>query len=208
MDVPSSDFRVSDYLSPRNVHYIDDQYLTHATEGQKQPWLDWLQSQLLVKTRPKLYDPGRPYGSGRISEDFLSIIHGSTDNEWLKLLRNQYEHYVGDINSLHSELRQKTVYCFDGVRHEIRNVYLETSRVKPECVSRIWIPILKVEDPSDRRWQNMTQIGLRLRPDVQFYVTSLIKLKENWSVSTNLSTIDKMYKGIGDCFNEGPDYVK
>ena len=202
MDVPESGFRVSDYLSHQDVHYVDDSYLEHAPANRTQPWLTWLQQQLGVRTRPKLSS------SGHISDEFKIIITRSTANDWLLLLKNQYRYYASSITRLQTQLARQAVRCFDGRYHEVCKVYLETPTVNAESVPRTWVPTLHVEDSADPLWQNMTVIGLRMRPDLEFYVTSLTKLKENWSVSSSLSAVRRMYNGISQYFEENPDYVR
>ena len=202
MDDPESDFKVSNYLSHQDVHYVDDSYFDQAPASLNPLWLNWLRTELGVKTRPKLWS------AGSISHEFRTIIARSTANSWLLLLKSQYNHYAPSIDLLRTQLALQSVRCFNGRDHAVCGVYLETPSVMAASVSRTWVPTLDVENSVDPLWQNMTAIGLRVRPDLNFYVTSLWKLRETWSLSSAQSTVDRMYKGISQCFEEGPGYVK
>jgi hypothetical protein len=202
MDDPGSSFRASDYLSERDVFYVDARHIERATGNQQRRWLDLLQSQLGVRTIPMLRE------SGRISREFISIINGSTRNGWLHLLKTQHNYYLNDIISLRRQLERQTVLCVDGQRQELCTVYLQTSSVLAEALSSAWIPILDVRDLRDPLWLNMTKLGLRVQPYLHFYIHSLVGLKENWTLSSDPSAVDKLYKGISECFCQDPEYAE
>ncbi|KAK3712619.1 hypothetical protein LTR37_009062 [Vermiconidia calcicola] len=206
MDVPESDFRVSEYLGASNtaVKYLHGRYLDGAP-CQSKEWIDWLQSHLGVRTVPRLAN------KGTISQEFQCIIDSSQRHEWLLLLQRKWSSFSAEIatnNKLRSLLSNALVNCEDGQRRPLKDVYLATSSIKNATTGLDFVPFLAVDDPDDSSWVAFETIGLGVRPTLGFWMAILQSLQAETVAKPTKKSVDYVYREIDRLYYEDPTLVK
>ncbi|KAK3700516.1 hypothetical protein LTR37_015917 [Vermiconidia calcicola] len=209
MDVPGNTFQISDYFGSEAtvIHYIHGQYLTQAPANDVSRWFNWLQTELGLRTMPRLAS------SGNISPEFDWIIHCRFSDDWLLLLKDQWAFYSDELHSpsnfrLRSNLSRTPVICSDGHMRELKNIYLATPSVLGEPFARANVPMLAVDDPNDAGWRPFSLLELRTSPDLQFYLTILERIQSGRSQGFTLDDVKRMYKGISEYFNDDRELVR
>jgi hypothetical protein len=140
-----------------------------------------------------------------------SLIDESQDNEWLVLLKSKWQHYSNELaphGFLCDEFAKQTILCYSRGWETLKDVYLETVAVKAESPSRTAVPTLLVDYPEDPAWRQLTGIGLRISPDLHFYVTILESVQKEASSKPIFDDIKRLYTKISERFAEDRDFVK
>lgn len=212
MDAPDSRFPLSKFLdkTSANVHYLHDEYYDFPSsqtvddprgpETLRMKWLNWLHEAIGVRTVPRLV------GAGGVSPEFATIVKAGEENEWLQLLKDEWDAYALDLQSPANEkvkasLTEITVLCLDGEQRALKDVYLPTREVLSEPLAKNNIPMLKVKDPGDEDWRKLGRsLHMRISIDAHMFITILTRMKEGYC-NFGLEDVKRMYTGLARCFN-------
>ncbi|KIX05483.1 uncharacterized protein Z518_06355 [Rhinocladiella mackenziei CBS 650.93] len=216
-------FAASHYFDDQSdVHFIHPDYLAVGGDD-PQRWLRWLEKYAGMSILPRLTEKDPDYPSSfRLSPDFALIIRNSKSNEFLDLLKENWNHYswwiedgAGRSNDDHKqdasrerlrrELQMVQVQCRGCIFRPLREAFLPL----PELVDKAQgqVPFVDVRTPLDSRWEKLKFLGLGVAGDVWFYLRCL----EALSATREGTVFDKaviMLEQIQARCSEHPDLVR
>ncbi|KAI7554988.1 hypothetical protein KC331_g156 [Hortaea werneckii] len=201
MDDPDSPPTMSSLFGASNdlLVFIHPRYFQEPASGTRWSWREWLKNEVGLYTRPILTCPGYD-----VSLEFHWLIKNKASSVWLQLLKDNVTFYdlPGHSYKTKTSLSNALVTCRDGLVRKLRNVYLPLGEITSQPYASAAVPFLDVKQPEDKGWQALKAIGLRIRPDIAFYL-AILKSMPSLSPSPSLDEVKSVYRKIqGNSFED------
>nr|POF11436.1 hypothetical protein CFP56_44274 [Quercus suber] len=169
MQLPNSLWRIKDYL-PRDSFaaiFLHSDYMNQSAGSDQTRWFKWLSDTLHVSTLPNYSG----YRSGNITPEFEYLVTNHPSIVWLTLVRDNWQYYSMD-SDMHSNSAgaKKVEYRF--------------------------ISLVDVSDSQNSHWVNLERLGLRTKPDLDFYLTILRGVAAGHPSDVQRETMLRIYKGV------------
>jgi hypothetical protein len=162
---------------------------------------------LLVQFTPPLQGTVSPFYTVHLSPS------RQKDNRLLYLLRELWPLLPSDDRKFAcGELKNIEVVCENDDPEGLRALYSCALRtIELEQFMSSELNILSVENPNDRSWSFLTELGVMSRPDVRLYLTKLVHLQKKDPASMSgdrvVEMVKGLYEGLVDCNNRNPQPI-
>nr|POF17667.1 hypothetical protein CFP56_13081 [Quercus suber] len=194
MQLPNCSWRMKDYL-PRDSFaaiFLHTDYLNQTVSADRTRWFKWLSDTLHVSSLPNFSGTR----SGNITPEFEHLITNHPSVVWLTLVRDNWQYYSMDSSMHSNSAGARKVNCTNGQSSPLRNAYLNTTAISSEPLADRCISLVDVPDPENSHWLNLEMLGLRTKPDLDFYLTILRNVAAEHPSGVRRDTILHLYKGI------------
>ncbi|KAI7390187.1 hypothetical protein KC336_g17010 [Hortaea werneckii] len=194
MDDPYSPPTMSSLFGASNdlLVFIHPRYFQEPASGTTASWCEWLKNDVGLYTRPIMTDPFY-----QVSPEFQWLIENKASSVWLQLLKDNLTFY--DLSRHSSKtmtsLSNALVSCRDGQIRKLRDVYLPLGEITSQPYASAAVPFLDVKQPGDPGWQALKAIGLRIKPDLTFYL-AVLKILPSLNPSPSLGEVKMIYREI------------
>ncbi|KAK4892836.1 hypothetical protein LTR27_008750 [Elasticomyces elasticus] len=172
------DFSINKYVPTDGsvCGFVSPLYLAHGDHRLKSKWLKWLKANLKFRTVPRIQGP-----SGTISKELRYIVDNHTSDVWLSILMDfhaQLKPTPPGIHGFEGTISSQLVLCNPSRSSvPLHSTYLPTTAVVEEALATKFLLLLRVDQPNDRKWQNLTTFGVGVSPNLGFYIDILRALR-------------------------------
>ena len=204
MQLPDSRFRMKEYL-PDSLFadkFVHHDYINQGTPADRSRWYKWLADTAHLAVLPNFLDSR----SGSITEEFQYLIDHHSSRVWLMLARDNWRYYNPTL--IGKRVGAISVQCTNGKLCKLEDTYLATTAVLQEPFVERYIHFIDVPDPDHLEWLNLSRLGLRTAPDLDFYLTILHGVARTDPSAVSEDTICLLYGGIERHSTEDMDRVK
>ncbi|KAK6441727.1 hypothetical protein LTR95_002035 [Oleoguttula sp. CCFEE 5521] len=194
MQLPDSSFRTRDHLPAAifAADFVHPLYLEQGTVSTQSRWYAWLTDTLHVSLLPNLTSSRK----GAITREFQYLVDKHDSLVWLTLLRDNWQHYSMDRGLLSKSITTLSVQCVGGQPCPLDEAYLGTTDIMREPLAQMYIPLIDVRDPDNLDWLNLSQLGLRIAFDLEFWLAILRGLAKTDHANVGRDDVIRCYKGI------------
>ncbi len=194
MQLPESLFQMKDYL-PASLFRADFVHATYLTQGDPSnhyQWYKWLTDTLHVSLLPNLLSSRK----GSITREFQYLIDNHPGRVWLTLVRDDWQHYALDPALISNRISSIPVQCTNQERCQLKDAYLPCTAIIHEALAYRHIHLVDIPDPESLDWLNLTRLGLRAAPDLDFYLAILHGVAKTPPSDCSKDTVVRLYQGI------------
>lgn len=195
------------FLNPAYLNAISSEVCRNSM-----PWHSWLQVYASVQHAPRLCK-----SSGiTLSDVFLYLIEYRSDI-LVEVLKEHWGSYSTLMNpNIKRALMAAPVACEDVCDTPLKDTYMPLTKLMNKCLELGifgMLPFLDLPDTLDndesiQRWDFLKSLGVRHKPNIDFYLDVLrqivrlnSEIEEDLSAAT-IENIFKIYETIGDCSKE------
>lgn len=192
MQLPDRPLQMKEYLpdSLFAAKFVHPDYINQGALGGRSRWYKWLADTAHVALLPNFLDSR----SGSITEEFQYLIDHHPSRVWMMLARDNWRYYNPTL--IGKRVGSISVQCTNGQSCKLEDTYLATSALLQEPLVERYIHLIDVPDPDDLEWLNLSRLGLRTAPDLEFYLTILQGVARTNPSDISEDTILLLYKGI------------
>ncbi|KAI0260315.1 hypothetical protein BC834DRAFT_901531 [Gloeopeniophorella convolvens] len=203
LDIPAEDgaLRLRDALSP-TARFLHPDYLT-ALDGQgdsddedaKKEWLPWLRDHVGVNAVPRILP------NGHLAPEFAESAHTLPGRPLLASLRAWWQ-WLGPRLS-ESGRQELAATSVDGRRLDtlyLRRAALALSQHEGE------LPCVPVDDPEDRGWDFLAQLGVVMRIGASYFVNRLVHMQANGE--KDREPVEEAYRQLDARFHEDEALIR
>lgn len=180
------------------IIWLHPDYETGVTEGERQNWLQFLQSLEGVHSLPPLHS------GGRLSPAMIYILVNIGSKEFLRLLKTQY--YSGYRDML-------TAWKSSALLTDISNAEVSTDQGNKKLCQSIlpailpslssihldFLPVLQLFDPTNADWSFLHEFGVQTELSPEFFVKQLRDLKKSDDQTRVKAAVPNIYKALTAC---------
>jgi hypothetical protein len=94
------------------------------------------------------------------------------------------------------------------IKARLDSLYLQTSSIKRDLTYSDSVSVLAVDEPENPAWLFLAFIGLRIVPDLDFYIQMLRTHSLDRVSKPTAKSVRRWYKRIQECAKEDPAKVR
>lgn len=195
---PAARFLHPDYLSAYPEvsadNETDEDEVNEAFEDTRSAWLNWLRDCVGLNVVPRVIN-------GHITPEFLDHAPALEGRELLTSLRAWWP-------LLHPRVTDEGAKALGAI--SIAGRRLDTLYLRRGALARVKIalelPSVPVDDPEDRAWDFLEQLGVATRMSASFFVNKLLHMQSRGE--KDYKTVDDIYKQLDARFEEDETVIK
>jgi hypothetical protein len=192
---PAARFLHPDYLSayPESTadHETDEDEVIEDTRSQ---WFHWLRDDVGLNVVPRALN-------GHISPEFLDRAPALEGRELLISLRAWWPRLQPQL----TDVGVKALGAISIAGRRLDTLYLRRGALARAGVA-LELPSIPVDDPEDRAWDFLEQLGVATRINAMFFVNKLVHMQARGE--KDYKTVDDVYKQLDARFDEDETLIK
>ncbi|KAJ7503102.1 hypothetical protein B0H11DRAFT_1987795 [Mycena galericulata] len=180
-------------------HFLHQSYLTCPSHSfNYDEWYTWLKDILRVNITPRVIN-------GQFSSEFLEFLTNSNsgNGQILRALKDYWPRLrpAVSLQTVQAVGSRISVICHDDIYHKLNTTALRRGPLKPFS----HLQFLRAENPEDKCWDFLGELGVILRPNGSMYLKWLRRLSGQNSNDTEV--IASTYKQLEARFNDDPEEI-
>jgi hypothetical protein len=206
LELPICRFRMKDFLPTTlfAADFVHPDYLTAGNLSTRASWQKWLTDTVHVSLLPNLLSNRR----GAITREFQYLVDHHPSRVWLSLIRENWNYYAQDPAIMSKRIASIPVQCTNQTRCSLQDAYLPTAIMMREPLADRYIPFVEIPDPEHNEWLNFERLGLRITPDLDFYLKLLCGVAQCPPFTIRKQDVLALYEGVQKHCREDLDYVR
>ena len=210
LDLPGEDdaLALRDALSPHDARFLHPDYLsaypedvtenvtvgTGFTVDKRGEWIKWLRNDVYVNALPRVLN-------GHLTSEFLNYAPELAGKELLLSLRSWWPRLSTRLTQAGTlELGEVPI-----AGHQLKKMYLR--RVAFELAGpELELPFVPVDDPLDRRWDFLEQLGVAIRLNARFFLDKLKHMQGQGEA--DIEVVEEIYRQLDARFDEDKELIR
>jgi hypothetical protein len=192
---PAARFLHPDYLSAypeSTADYETDE--DDVIEDTRSEWFNWLRDHVGLNVVPRVLN-------GHITPEFLDRAPALDGRELLNSLRAWWPRLQSQLTAV----GVKALGTISIAGRRLDTLYLRRGALARVDVA-LELPSIPVDDPEDRAWDFLEQLGVVTRVNASFFVNKLLHMQARGE--KDFKTVDDVYKQLDARFDEDETLIK